>query len=589
MVISGLNKLGMQSAPQSAKNAKPSSDAKSSFGEVLGQVAEEKPKAAPKADVKDGKAQSKSVESNFSPVQPGVPTGVGAGLVEPTVNPALQMPGTPIPKTDTFLNPEESVDSLTRRVVWNDFLRKMKDELGVSAEDVLEAFASLSTEDLAKPPSESVDKIVMALGLSDQQASIAKQHFQELVNKTKSKSLGDELSASEKQISLTLMSQREMQRKTLQKSLEKMSNGFFLKNQPPAVAVTSAPPQQLNDAKLSQPSESLAGPAAAMPSFSSMPVGASAPTPTPPEMGMATSAEGKFNLEGLKANSNPENVKVDEMIRKFVSSQSQSSMAKPGEAAMNLAAPAAVASSAPAVPVAQASTTAPTAPSAAAVSALQNIFSSDRSLSGDSSEDEGDFTSDAAYLGGLAPESGTQSLNGPVQDFKSQMLAAAPEAMSVPEIVEQAQVMVRDGGGEMKVTLNQEGLGEVAMKVSVDQGKVNVQMITESDEAKKLIERQLGELKSQLSHNNLQLDSIKIDTATNLGKQLEQQHQDAQRQYTQAFMEQFRQENQGWRQSFFETPAQRMYKSQGQATRDVQAPLEPSARRANSRRLDLVA
>ncbi|NJL23748.1 MAG: hypothetical protein HC902_00235 [Calothrix sp. SM1_5_4] len=69
--------------------------------------------------------------------------------------------------------------------MWNDFLRKMKDDLGVSAEDVLGAFASLSSEDLAKPPAETVDKVVMALGLNDQQAAMAKQYFSELIQKTK--------------------------------------------------------------------------------------------------------------------------------------------------------------------------------------------------------------------------------------------------------------------------------------------------------------------------------------------------------------------------------------------------------------------
>ncbi len=59
---------------------------------------------------------------------------------------------------------DESIDNLTRRVVWTDFLRKMKEELGVSAEDVLDAFASLSPEELALPPQQNVDKVVMALG-----------------------------------------------------------------------------------------------------------------------------------------------------------------------------------------------------------------------------------------------------------------------------------------------------------------------------------------------------------------------------------------------------------------------------------------
>ncbi len=140
----------------------------------------------------------------------------------------------------------------------------------------------------------------------------------------------------------------------------------------------------------------------------------------------------------------------------------------------------------------------------------------------------------------------------------------------------------------MKVKLNQDGLGEVAMKVNVEHGKVSVQMITESDEAKLLIERELADLKNQLQANHLQVDTIKVDTASNLGKQLDQQYQEAHRQMAQQTLEQFRQDHQGWRRSFFEVPGVRQYKGQSEAPRDAAAPTG-SARRAGSRRLDLVA
>src|ERR1700722_15849930 len=103
---------------------------------------------------------------------------------------------------------DDPANSLTRRVVWNDFLRKMGD-IGVSAQDVLQAFAALSDKDLALPPDKTVDKVVMALGLDGQQAAMARQAFQELIAKTKSKSFGEELSASQRQIGLSLITQRD--------------------------------------------------------------------------------------------------------------------------------------------------------------------------------------------------------------------------------------------------------------------------------------------------------------------------------------------------------------------------------------------
>ena len=180
-------------------------------------------------------------------------------------------------------------------------------------------------------------------------------------------------------------------------------------------------------------------------------------------------------------------------------------------------------------------------------------------------------------------------------DFQAQMAKAntanAPQQMGVPDLLQQAHIMVKDGGGDMKVTLHPDGLGEVALRVSVTDGKVSVAMVTESDEAKKLIERQIGDLKAGLQQNHLAVDTIKVDTATNLGKQLEQQYHEAQRQQAQAALEQFRQEGGGeWRRSFFDVGPVNPYKSQGDAPRDTSSPVtRAQSRSIGSRRLDLVA
>lgn len=210
--------------------------------------------------------------------------------------------------------------------------------------------------------------------------------------------------------------------------------------------------------------------------------------------------------------------------------------------------------------------------------------------SGKDSDDDGEYSSDASYMAaGIGGEQKPHGLTGPSPEFQAELTKAAKSPMSVPDLVDKAQIMVHNGGGEMKITLTPEGMGEVAMKVSVQDGKVQIQMITESDDAKKMIERQLSELKTSLHANDLKLDTIKIDTASNLGKQLEQQYQDAQRQQTQTAWEQFRQDNQGWRRSFFETPSAKLYKGQGEAPRDVQAPSATASHKNVNRRLDLVA
>jgi flagellar hook-length control protein FliK len=274
---------------------------------------------------------------------------------------------------------------------------------------------------------------------------------------------------------------------------------------------------------------------------------------------------------------------IDQLVKTFTSRQMKSAP----EMAM-----AAAPMAAPAVAGMQ-TVQAPAHASPEALNALNGIFAGGRKDHDAANEDGDDQGGSKNIAQALTPSEARMNANEAVKgDFQAALAAKnqGPQQMAVPELVQQAHLMVKDGGGDMKVTLHPDGLGEVALRVSVNDGKVNVQMITESDEAKKLIERQIGDLKSGLTQNHLQVDSIKVDTATNLGKQLEQQYQDAQRQQTQASMEQFRQDGGGqWRRSFFETGVVNPYHTQGDAPRDTQAPVAARARSDGSRRLDLVA
>lgn len=637
MNVASLNNLGLKpAAPKAAGQKASPSKEKSSFESVLGETqtsSKENPRenASPKQDTVNAKAQPSepsngpvgnlknenepaenqqpSVEATETPESmpnsTGAPTLAGPNMgdryLAGPVNPALanimvgQSPATP---------QDDAANSLTRRVVWNDFLRKMND-LGVSADDVMRAFASLSPEELAKPPTQTVDKVVLALGLDGQQAAMARQYFQDLIAKTKSHSFGEELSASHKQISLTLMSQREMQRKSLQQSLESMDRNFFMPrpfNQPQepqgidgkqaGLIAPDAMGQDLSPAMESNPSETpyamagLAGmtPQAGVPSAAvpSAPGGAQALSE-----GGGRAADLNKLVGQMQAPGAGDNRAMDQMVRNLSTRQMRhSAMA---QAPLNADPAATAAASTPGV-------AAPTAAAQPATFAgLNGIMGGGSSHKDSSGDDSGDDATDTMGMNSaLAADNRAASNQNVKGDFQAQLAKAAPgqpQTMGVPDLVQQAHIMVRDGGGDMKVTLHPEGLGEVAMRVSVNDGKVNVQMITQSDEAKRLIEHQIGDLKTGLTQNHLQVDSIKVDTATNLGKQLEQQYHDAQRQQAQMNLEQFRQDQQGWRRSFFETGSVNPYRGQAEAPRDVRNPaaVAASARNSNSRRLDLVA
>lgn len=620
MNIAGLNNLFAPQGPAAKAGASSPKDSKESpaFEDVLGQATSgrQQPPAGDKVEAKQKDTAGQSGLDSALPGQ-GIPPALsGPSLQDRVVQPAPMPITKAMTKAAVLSQPDEGVDNLTRRVVWNDFLRKMKEELGISAEDVLQAFGGLSDEELAQPPSQTVDKIVMALGLNDSQALLAKQYFNELIQKTQTRSLGEELQNSSNQISLTLMSERELQRKAMDRNLASMNQNFFMNNMKPQMAPMPAAmrqpaPMQPNSVRIEDEAgqdtataEGFSGlaaltpdfgasalPNAAAPSVAAAPASVAPEAPVFPSASLHTQANAKA-LDEMTAQMQPVSSKdqsVDQLVQKFMSAQAPSAFAQAQQQQAALAA-ASAASAAPAMSAAPAAAV-QSAPSLSASTMNSLLAALDADDAG--GEEEQGESLDASFLNAPLMDGGSK-LNGPLQsgnDFQTQLSHLQPGApMEVPDLVQTAQVMVREGGGEMKVTMSPEGLGEVAMRVSVDQGKVNVQMITESDEAKKLIERQLNELKGSLQSNHLQVADIKVDTATNMGKQMEQQYQDAQRQMAQAQWEQFRQDNQGWRRSQFEVPSVRAYKGQSQAMRDVEAPSGGvDARGRASRRLDLVA
>ena len=612
VLVGGFNPFKPDSSSQMAKKSSKDESSKSSFEGLLGRASTENPK-----DQREEKASASKdarAEDLGGPTLPSASPApaVSASPVGDRLAYAQNVVANPLAKMQPAPVKDDGVDALTRRAVWTDFLRKMKDDLGVGAEDMMDAFASLSPEDLAKPPEQTVDKVVVALGLQDQQALLARQYLNDLIHKTQSKSLGEELNASQKQISLTLMSQRELDRKALERSLDMMNRNFF-KSQAPAHASQKAVQDkevQASDIPTGDEEQVLQDSIAAFmarnrdESTPAAPTRDAAPNVTdnqtaPTQQLVDPKEASKINklVERMQASKKDEpadtdSSQIDQLIQKFVAPQA--AMKTQSSQASTLRNP--QAQEAQVMPDAAANAKAAPAPVLnIPTNALKGLFGGDLNQGDTAAGDDSDASADTSHMGSiLNSDTRAQGLSAKAGDFQSAVTQnqQGPQPMTVPDLVKQAQIMVRDGGGEMKVTMHPEGLGEVAMRVTVEKGKVGVQMITESDEAKKLIERQLGDLKASLNSNHLHLDNIKIDTATNLGKQLEQQYQDAQRQQAHMQWEQFRQDQPGggWKQSFFDINSIRQaYQSDSQAPRDAKAPAATRARSSGSRRLDLVA
>lgn len=178
---------------------------------------------------------------------------------------------------------------------------------------------------------------------------------------------------------------------------------------------------------------------------------------------------------------------------------------------------------------------------------------------------------------------------------KTQSTSEPVEIENVQEIIDQAQVMIRKGGGEMKVSLNSSGLGEVNLKVNVQDGNVDIQMVAEHSEAKRALEKGLGELKANLAQQKLNVEALNVDVSTDLSggsdadKEAEQDHA---REFARDFMGKSRDGNQSFKQSFLSTPFQGYFQQEREEINPVEPLAQMSARSIggnSSGRLNLVA
>jgi flagellar hook-length control protein FliK len=143
----------------------------------------------------------------------------------------------------------------------------------------------------------------------------------------------------------------------------------------------------------------------------------------------------------------------------------------------------------------------------------------------------------------------------------------------------------------MKIQMNPEGMGEVNLKVSVKGSDVNVQMVTETSEAKKLLEQGLNDLKMNLGSQKLNLETLKVDVANNNqdNAQFKQNSQDQQaRQDARDFLNAFRENQQEFRKSFISVGGPKTY-SEVKVPQKDPSDMKASRRISSERRLDLVA
>jgi flagellar hook-length control protein FliK len=167
------------------------------------------------------------------------------------------------------------------------------------------------------------------------------------------------------------------------------------------------------------------------------------------------------------------------------------------------------------------------------------------------------------------------SINAAFMDTAPLKPGTAPQDPNIQNILRQAQYAINKGGGEARVQMNPEGMGQVNLHVAIHDGKVSLQMEAETPEAKKLIETSINDLKDSLRLHRLSVDQVKIDviqsTNTDTGTQFSnssQQGKDSNafqnssefgKNQSRQFWDQFRDDRPGQRTQFFESAALKRY------------------------------
>lgn len=97
---------------------------------------------------------------------------------------------------------------------------------------------------------------------------------------------------------------------------------------------------------------------------------------------------------------------------------------------------------------------------------------------------------------------------------KPELKTDAMKDENVREIMNQAKFLVTQGGGEMTVRMTPEGMGEVQLKVALENGKINIEMNSQDKSVKKLLEENLSDLKSSLAGHQMRVEHVKINNVT---------------------------------------------------------------------------
>jgi flagellar hook-length control protein FliK len=478
------------------------------------------------------------------------------------------------------------------------FMARMKEAFDIDPEEIVQAFTKLDQKTLLSSPEQAKDAFLNNLDVDGEDMSLAGEMYDQMVEITGRAEMNEKF-ANLEGVKFEVLSPKDASAKRLNDGLNRMNDSFFapsqrqLKAQPMSGEDMNAQIARLQQERgLEQPKNSLQASALAEAAL------AAQKSPVADDVADDSSRDGFDEVEGLSALGSKESsaAKLSSSLEGMTVAQASSSFdggmnQQNGQGSSDLSGSQGK-NFMGQVKKSQAAETAKTGGKSFAAETGEAKNDSEASSANDSSA----FSNVSGSQMSLDKRPLVGSPAAMIVDPKA---TDKDQAVNVRELIKQAQVMLRRGGGEMKIEMSPEGMGQIHLKVAVENGHVNLQMITESDAAKKMLENGLHELKAGLAAHKLHVERAQIEIGNEIQKQLDQQSQQEQarqqaRQSAMDFMGNFRENNEGFRQAFAGDP---FGNGRGYGRPERRSPINPEpvvssagARRSDDgRRLNLVA
>ena len=530
---------------------------------------------------------------------------------------------------------EDLVDPLMRRSAIQSFMKKMNDDFGVQPLQIASAFSGLNSEDLGLSPDQTIGKVIQSLNLKPEDQKLAFNHFNTMVNKSESGKIADYLKAGDRQISLEVLSHQQAKQNDLDASINKLNNSFFnpktneanksgvqqpaqaigafdmLKNpetvdlntqnkvqmtkQEAQAALVNKANSYTQDASLnvtdSKESSSLlglylgpnAGPLASGQSSNMM-------SQNLKEANSANNSVLNDVLEGAQVTQvvGKPQLSTEELAQNLALNQPQWAQGIKN----NLANKYSQGAQEVGAEVSQVGLNNKTTDlNLSSSSVVANVSEAgDHLEEGDQSMDQ--QADQLTFAETIQTKGRDSKISTPNFQLGNSEMNEAEEGQNVKDMIKQTQVLIKNGGGEIKMKLAPEGVGEVDLKVNIKEGKVQIDLLSDSPDVRKLIEKGMGDLKATLAAHKLDVDQIKVDTSSDIMEEFNDQNEDAESHFAKQFLGQFRQQNQAFHGGLgFDEPGMKDQMSDeadnSEASED--AIKKVKSKSSSDRRLDLVA